>query len=63
MSEEKRVVMLTGYEHRVMVRGLTDCRNSALRNGKPTEDMDRLILKVIDAPVRRKKWGIDHEAR
>lgn len=63
MSEEKRVVTLTGYEHRVMVRGLTDCRNSAIRNGKTTEDVDELILKVIDAPMKRGRRRDDREAR
>ena len=51
MRDEKRVVTLNDYEQRLMVRGLTDFRNDALRDGKPTEDLDGLILKVIDAPA------------
>ena len=51
MRDEKRVVTLNDYEQRLMVRGLTDFRNDALRDGKPTEDLDGLILKVIDAPT------------
>ena len=50
MRDEKRVVTLNDYEQRLMVRGLTDFRNDAIRDGKPTEDLDGLILKVIDAP-------------
>lgn len=50
MAEEKRVVTLDDFEQRLMVKGLTDLRNDALREGKPTEDVDELILKVIDAP-------------
>ncbi len=45
MLDEKRVVTLNDYEQRLMVRGLTDFRNDALRDGKPTEDVDDLILK------------------
>ena len=63
MLEEKRVVTLNDYEQRLMVRGLTDIRNDALRDGKPTEDVDDLILKVIDAPTRREKRRSDREAR
>lgn len=63
MGEEKRVITLTGYEHRVMVRGLTDCRNSAIRDGRPTEDVDGLILKVIDAPMKPRRKRGDREAR
>ena len=51
MRDEKRVVTLNGFEQRLMVAGLTDFRNDALRDGKPTEDLDGLILKVIDAPT------------
>ena len=43
MHDEKRVVTLNDYEQRLMVRGLTDFRNDALRDGKSTEDVDDLI--------------------
>ena len=63
MLDEKRVVTLNDYEQRLMVRGLTDFRNDALRDGKPTEDVDDLILKIIDAPTKREKRRADREAR
>ena len=63
MRDEKRVVTLNGFEQRLMVAGLTDFRNVALRDGKPTEDLDGLILKVIDAPTKRQKRRADREAR
>ena len=56
MRDEKRVVTLNDYEQRLMVRGLTDFRNDALRDGKP-------ILKIIDAPTKREKRRADREAR
>ncbi len=63
MRDEKRVVTLNGFEQRLMVAGLTDFRNNAIRDGKPTEDLDGLILKVIDAPTKRQKRRADREAR
>ena len=63
MRDEKRVVTLNDYEQRLLVRGLTDFRNDALRDGVPTEDVEDLILKVIDAPMRRGKRRSDREAR
>nr|WP_325299451.1 hypothetical protein [uncultured Dysosmobacter sp.] len=63
MRDEKRVVTLNGFEQRLMVAGLTDFRNDAIRDGKPTEDLDGLILKVIDAPTKRQKRRADREAR
>lgn len=63
MRDEKRVVALNNYEQRLMVRGLTDFRNDAIRDGKPTEDVEDLILKVIDAPTKQEKRRSDREAR
>lgn len=51
MREEKCVVTLDSQEQRLMVKGLTGFRNDAIREGKPAEDVDALILKVIDAPT------------
>ena len=47
----------------IMVRGLTSFRNDVLREGKPTEDVDELILKVIDASGRGRKQGAARETR
>ena len=63
MRDEKRVVTLNDFEQRLMVRGLTDFRNDAIRDSKPTEDLDGLILKVIDAPTKRQKRRADRETR
>lgn len=63
MTGEKVVVTLTEFEQRLMVNGLADFRNDLIRNAKPTEDLDDLILKVIDAPTQREKRKADREAR
>lgn len=63
MADEKRVVMLDDFEQRLMVNGLTDFRNDLLREDKPTEDVDDLILKVIDAPTKKEKRRAEREAR
>ena len=44
------VLKLNGFEQRLMVNGLVEFKNDLTRNDKPTEDVDDLILKVIDAP-------------
>lgn len=63
MAEEKRVVELSDFEHRLMVNGLADFRNNLIQKDKPTEDVNELLLKVIDAP-KKKRFGRDrHEAR
>lgn len=58
MSEDKKVVMLSDFEQRVLVKGMSEYRNDLLQEGKPTEDVDDVILKVIDAPSKKaKRWG------
>ena len=63
MSGEKVVVTLDDFEQRLMVSGLADFRNDLIREDKPTEDVDDLILKVIDAPTQMEKRKADREAR
>lgn len=63
MAEEKKAVTLDDFEQRLMVSGLMDFRNDLLRDEKPTEDINDLILKVIDAPTKKEKRRADREAR
>lgn len=60
---EKVVVTLDNFEQRLMVSGLADFRNDLIRDAKPTQDVDELILKVIDAPTRKEKRKAQREAR
>lgn len=63
MAEEKVVVTLDNFEQRLMVSGLADFRNDLIRDEKPTEDVDELILKVIDAPTEKAQKKADRAAR
>ena len=63
MAEEKVVVTLDNFEQRLMVSGLADFRNDLIRDEKPTEDVDELILKVIDAPTEKARKKADRAAR
>ena len=63
MAEEKKVVTLDDFEQRLMVSSLMDFRNDLLRDEKPTEDINDLILKVIDPPTKKEKRRADREAR
>ena len=62
-SDEKVVVTLDDFEQRLLVSGLADFRNDLIRDEKPTEEVDDLILKVIDAPTQKEKRKADREAR
>ena len=63
MFEQKRIIAVTDRQQRIMVRVLSDARNGAIRAGKPTEDLDEVILWAVDAPTKREKRRADREAR
>ena len=63
MAGDKKVVTLDEFEQRLMVNGLMGFRNSLLKEDKPTEDVNDLILKVIDAPAKKEKRRDEREAR
>lgn len=63
MAEDKVAVALDSFEQRLMVSALTDFRNDLLREEKPTEDVDGLLLKVIDAAPQKDRKKADRAAR
>ena len=62
MNGEKVCVTLESFDQRLMVNGLVEFKNDLARRGKPTEDVENLIMKVIDAPPAKEKRR-DREAR
>lgn len=63
MSDDKRVIEVDDFDHRLMVNGLADFRNDLVKEDKPTEDVDVLLLKIIDAPTKKEKRKADREGR
>ena len=63
MADEKKVLTLDEFEQRLMFSGLMDFRNDLLKDEKPTEDINELILKVIDAPTKKEKRRAEREER
>ena len=51
MFEEKRVIVLDSEEQALMINGLNGFRKTLLEQDMPTEDLEDLMLKVIDAPT------------
>lgn len=63
MADDKIVVTLDSFEQRLLVGALTDFRNELIREERPTEDVDVLLLKVIDAAPQREQKKADRAAR
>ena len=63
MTETKRVIEVTDFEHRLMVNCMRTARNEYIDEGAPTEDVSRMMVKVMEAPTKKEKRKADREAR
>ena len=52
--EKKYILKIDDFEHRVLVNALNSMRNKLIQEGQYNDNLDRLILKVIDAPVKKR---------
>ena len=52
--EMKYILKIDDFEHRVLVNALNSMRNKLIQEGQYNDDLDRLILKVIDTPVKKR---------
>lgn len=52
MNDERRVISVDDFEHNLLINGMNDYRNDLIEEDKPTEDVDELLIKLIDAPRR-----------
>ena len=52
MKAPKRVLALTTAEHRLMIRGLLQLRNKLIAQGRYTDAMDELLIKL----QRKQHW-------
>lgn len=63
IAEKTVVVTLDSFEQRLMVNALTDFRNDLIQAERPTEDVDGLLLKVIDAVPQKERKKANRAAR
>ena len=63
MSEARRIIEVDGFDHRLMVKGVSEFRNELIEPQLPTEDVNKLLLKVIDATEKSEKRQATHEER
>lgn len=63
MKEEERVLTLDNYEYGVVVNALNELRNDLIEEQRPTDAVDELLIKTIDAPTKKLKRRNIDEAR
>ena len=62
MTDSDVMIKVNDFEQRLLVNGMNRFRNDLIREELPTEDVDDVLLKIIDAPPAKKK-RIRREAR
>lgn len=55
MRQPKRILVLSSLEHRQMIRGLINFHNKLVQQGRYTEAVDELLIKLQKA--RRCRHG------
>lgn len=55
MREPKYYIALDDFERRVVVKCLNEMRNELIREGKYTDAVDEILLKIIDAKTKKFK--------
>ena len=63
MREEERVITLDDYEYGVVVNALNEMRNDLIEEQRPTDAVDELLIKTIDAPTKKQKHRDDGKER
>ena len=60
-QEEKRVLTVDKYEYGILIHALNDMRTDLIEEERPTDAVDELLLKTIDAPKKKRGKGDDGE--
>ncbi|MBE6900186.1 MAG: hypothetical protein E7479_05920 [Ruminococcaceae bacterium] len=54
MMEKKRYITLDDSEWKIVINALNDLRNSLIRQGRYTDAVDDIMIKVINTKPKRK---------
>ena len=63
MRDEKRVLTLDRYEQGIIINALNDFRTELMEDRRPTDAVDDVLIKAIDAPTKKEKRKEINEAR
>ena len=55
MRDKKYYIALDDFECRVVVKCMNEIRNSLIEDGKCTDVLDEVLLKIIDAKQKKFK--------
>ena len=55
MKEERYHIALDRYDKNIVLNALNNLRNQQVREERPTDPVDELIIRVSKAPIRKVK--------
>ena len=53
VKDVEHKVNLDDFEHRVLINCVNTARAVFIEQGKPTDDVDELLIKIINAPSKK----------
>ena len=57
MRDGRRILELDWYEHSLLIHSLNEQRNQMIKEQEPTDAVDAILLKLIDALIARVRRG------
>lgn len=54
-KQDMRVLTLDPYQHGVVINGLNNLRNDLIEDKRPTDIVDEVLIKTVDAPSKSKR--------
>ena len=60
---DKRVIVVDEFDHNIIANGMNEYSNMLIEKEMPTEDVDRVLYVILDAPTKREMRRADREAR
>ena len=57
MRDGRRILELDWYEHSLLIHSLNEQRNQMIKEQEPTDAVDEILLKIIDAPIAKVRRG------
>ncbi len=58
MRNPKYYIVIDNYERRIIISNLNNLRNKLIADGRYTDAVDDVLVKVVNAPIKKFKVSI-----
>ena len=55
MREQKFHLYMDSDERRILIESLVELKNQLIQQGKYTDCVDEIIIRLVDAPIKKSK--------